>query len=87
MLIISSIATITILGFLWDYTNPEFDGFEKKSAEKWLKNAFISNIGIGSVLEYMKNNDEAKQLPDNALKAINYYLKEIPKEDANKSRE
>lgn len=35
----------------------------------------------------MKNNDEVKQLPDNALKAINYYLKEIPKEDANKSRE
>lgn len=105
LLIISSIATITILGFLWDYTNPEFDGFEKKSAEKWLKNAFISNIcflilvlitpstnalykifGIGTVLEYIKNSDEAKQLPDNALKAINYYLKEIPKEDANKDR-
>ena len=105
LLIISSIVTITILGMLWSYTNPEFEGFKKKSAEKWLKNAFISNIcflilvlitpstntlykifGIGSVLEYMKNNDEAKQLPDNALKAINYYLKEIPKEDANKDR-
>lgn len=44
-------------------------------------------IGIGTVLEYIKNSDEAKQLPDDALKAINYYLKEIPKEDANKSRE
>lgn len=43
-------------------------------------------IGIGTVLEYIKNSDEAKQLPDNALKAINYYLKEIPKEDANKDR-
>ena len=60
---------------------------EKKSAKKWLKNAFISNIcflilvlitpstntlykifGIGTVLEYIKNSDEAKQLPDNALK-------------------
>lgn len=39
-----------------------------------------------SVLECMKNNNEAKQLPDNALKAIDYYLKEIPKEDANKDR-
>lgn len=106
LLIISSIASISILGMLWSYTNPEFESFEKKSAKKWLKNAFISNIcflilvlitpstnalykifGIGSVLEYMKNNDEVKQLPDNALKAINYYLKEIPKEDANKSRE
>lgn len=106
LLIISSIASISILGMLWSYTNPEFEDFEKKSAKKWLKNAFISNIcflilvlitpstnalykifGIGSVLEYMKNNDEVKQLPDNALKAINYYLKEIPKEDANKSRE
>ena len=43
-------------------------------------------FGIGTVLEYVKNSDEAKQLPDNALKAINYYLKEIPKENANKDR-
>lgn len=106
LLIISSIASISILGMLWSYTNPEYEGFEKKSAKKWLKNAFISNIcflilvlitpstntlykifGIGSVLEYVRNSDEAKQLPDNVLKAINYYLKEIPKEDADKSRE
>jgi energy-coupling factor transporter transmembrane protein EcfT len=105
LLIISSIASVTILGMLWSYTNLEDEGFEKKSAKKWLRNAFISNIcflilvlitpstntlykifGIGTVLEYMKNSDEAKQLPDNALKAINYYLKEIPKEDANKDR-
>lgn len=105
LLIISSIASISILGMLWSYTNSEYEGFEKKSAKKWLKNAFISNIcflilvlitpstntlhkifGIGTVLEYIKNSDEAKQLPDNALKAINYYLKEIPKEDANKDR-
>lgn len=105
LLIISSIASISILGMLWSYINPEYEGFEKKSAKKWLKNAFISNIcflilvlitpstntlykifGIGTVLEYIKNSDEAKQLPDNALKAINYYLKEIPKEDANKDR-
>lgn len=105
LLIISSIASVTILGMLWSYTNLEDEGFEKKSAKKWLKNAFISNIcflilvlitpstntlykifGIGTVLEYIKNSDEAKQLPDNALKAINYYLKEIPKEDANKDR-
>nr|DAG94631.1 MAG TPA: hypothetical protein [Crassvirales sp.] len=105
LLIISSIASVTILGMLWSYTNLEDEGFEKKSAKKWLRNTFISNIcflilvlitpstntlykifGIGTVLEYIKNSDEAKQLPDNALKAINYYLKEIPKEDANKDR-
>ncbi len=44
-------------------------------------------IGIGSVLEYVNNNEEAKQLPDNAIKAINYYLEQIPKKDANKNRE
>lgn len=106
LLIISSIASVTILGMLWSYINLEDEGFEKKSAKKWLRNAFISNIcflilvlitpstntlykifGIGTILEYVKNSDEAEQLPDNALKAINYYLKEIPKEDANKSRE
>lgn len=43
-------------------------------------------IGLGTVIEYIKNSDEEKQLPDNALKAINHYLKEIPKEDANKDR-
>lgn len=43
-------------------------------------------IGLRTVIEYIKNSDKAKQLPDNALKAINYYLKEIPKEDANKDR-
>lgn len=41
---------------------------------------------VNVVLAIIKNSDEAKQLPDNALKAINYYLKEIPKEDANKDR-
>lgn len=106
LLIISSIASVTILGMLLSYTNLEDEGFEKKSAKKWLRNTFISNIcflilvliipstntlykifGIGTVLEYIKNSDEAKQLPDNALKAINYYLKEIPKENANKDRE
>lgn len=44
-------------------------------------------IGIGSVLEYVNNNEEAKQLPDNAIKAINYYLEQIPKENVNKDRE
>lgn len=37
LLIISSIASISILGMLWSYTNPEYEGFEKKSAKKWLK--------------------------------------------------
>lgn len=43
-------------------------------------------IGLGTVIEYIKNSDEAKQLPDNAIKAINYYLEQIPKENVNKDR-
>lgn len=105
LLIISSIVTITILGLLWDYTNPEFDGFEKKSAKKWLRNAFISNIcflilvlitpstntlykmfGIGSVLEYAKENKDLEDIPDKTIKIINNYLDKIIEEDANKDR-
>lgn len=37
LLIISSIASISILGMLWSYTNPEYEGFEKKSAKNGSK--------------------------------------------------
>lgn len=105
LLIISSIVTIIILGLLWDYTNPEYEGFEKKSAKKWLKNAFISNIcflilvlitpstntlykifGIGTVLEYAKENKDLKDIPDKTIKIINNYLDKIIEENANKDR-
>lgn len=33
-------------------------------------------IGGGSVYEYINNSDEAKQLPDNVIHALNKWLKE-----------
>lgn len=105
LLIISSIASVTILGMLWSYTNLEDEGFEKKSAKKWLRNAFISNIcflilvlitpstntlykifGIGTVLEYAKENKDLKDIPDKTIKIINNYLDKIIEENANKDR-
>jgi hypothetical protein len=105
LLIISSIASISILAMLWSYTNPEYEGFEKKSAKKWLRNAFISNIcflilvlitpstntlykifGIGTVLEYAKENKDLKDIPDKTIKIINNYLDKIIEENANKDR-
>lgn len=37
-------------------------------------------FAIGSTMEYLKNNDTAKQLPDKALRAIDKYLDELNKE-------
>lgn len=34
--------------------------------------------GVGSVIDYYKNSDEAQKLPDNAVKAINLYLESMP---------
>lgn len=50
-------------------------------------NSLYKIMGIGSVLEYVSKSKEAKQLPDNAIKAINYYLEQIPKENVSKDRE
>ena len=35
-------------------------------------------FGVGKTLEYVTNSEEVKKLPDNAVKAINYYLEGIP---------
>lgn len=35
-------------------------------------------FGVGKTLEYVTSSDEVKKLPDNAVKAINYYLEGIP---------
>ncbi len=36
--------------------------------------------GVGSVIDYVQDNDEAKTLPDNAVKAINKYIETINNE-------
>lgn len=33
-------------------------------------------FGIGKTLIYLKGSDEAKELPDNALRALNHYLEQ-----------
>lgn len=41
-------------------------------------------FGVGTTIEYLKDSKEAKELPENAFKALNYYLKSVtPKEESN----
>jgi hypothetical protein len=44
------------------------------------KQAYII-FGVGTTVEYVINNDEMKQIPDNAAKAINKWLEEINNEE------
>ncbi len=39
------------------------------------KNDLYVIYGIGNVVDYCKKNDGIKELPDNAIKALNLYLK------------
>lgn len=39
-------------------------------------------FGVGIVLNYVNNNDEAKQIPDNAMKAVNRYLESLAPNDS-----
>ena len=38
-------------------------------------------LGVTETVEYISNNEEIKKLPDNAVKALNYWLEEQVKED------
>ena len=37
--------------------------------------------GIGGTIDYLKNNDKAKQLPDKCIEALNRYVDSIAKEE------
>lgn len=41
--------------------------------------------GVGNTIEYLKSNKEANKLPNNAIKALNYYLIKEIKSDSIKS--
>lgn len=41
-------------------------------------------LGIGATIEYISNSNEVKELPENAVKALNEYLKSISKESKDK---
>lgn len=43
-------------------------------------------IGLGTVLEYAKENKDLKDIPDKTIKIINNYLDKIIEENANKDR-
>lgn len=43
--------------------------------------------GIGTVMEYVVNSEEVKKLPDNAIKALNYYLEDITKEEKQNTQQ
>lgn len=45
------------------------------------KNDLYVIYGIGNVVDYCKKNDDMKELPDNAIKALNLYLKNNIKEN------
>lgn len=38
-------------------------------------------FGVTETVKYINNNEEIKKLPDNAVKALNYWLEEQIKED------
>lgn len=44
-------------------------------------------FGVGATLNYLNNSAEAQKIPDNALKAVNYYLESIvpEKNDSTKT--
>lgn len=39
-------------------------------------------FGVGTVLNYVNNSEEAKQIPDNAMKAVNRYLESLAPNDS-----
>jgi hypothetical protein len=39
-------------------------------------------FGVGTVLNYVNNSEEAKQMPDNAMKAVNRYLESLAPNDS-----
>lgn len=39
--------------------------------------------GVGGTIDYVKENDQAKEIPDKAIKALDAYLDKITKENNN----
>lgn len=51
------------------------------------KNELYAIYGVGSVIDYAKNSKEVQKLPDNAIKALNVYLKSVQKKDSTDNKE
>lgn len=39
-------------------------------------------FGVGTTLHYISNSEEAQKIPDNAMKAVNYYLESLAPRDS-----
>lgn len=39
-------------------------------------------FGVGATLHYISNSEEVQKIPDNAMKAINYYLESLTPSDS-----
>lgn len=39
-------------------------------------------FGVGTTIEYLKDSKEAQKLPENAFKALNYYLESISEKES-----
>jgi hypothetical protein len=44
-------------------------------------------FGVGTALEYVNNSEEVQKLPDNAFKALNYYLESVTDKKTSKEKE
>lgn len=51
------------------------------------KNELYAIYGVGTIIDYCENNSNMKELPDNAVKALNAYLKNIEKYNTSNSTE
>lgn len=51
------------------------------------KNDLYAIYGVGTAIDYCKNNSDVKELPDNAIKALNAYLKHIEEYNTSNSTE
>lgn len=51
------------------------------------KNDLYTIYGVGATIDYCKNNSDVKELPDNAVKALNAYLKHIEKYNTDSNNE
>jgi hypothetical protein len=67
---ISSIVILIISGILYCFTPTSKE--------------MLLIYGLGSTVDYIQNNDKAKQLPDKAVDALNRYLDTVAKEENKK---
>lgn len=50
------------------------------------KTELYTIYGVGSVIDYAKDNTEVQKLPDNAVKALNIYFENIQKKDSTDNK-